>query len=197
VSQVPKLGPVLLIALCLWAWYRHTKKVFEAQVTTTKNTFLSNQASFQSMTGEWRTLHPDLNECGTPDPEPGLVQFALIEAKPDGRFRIARGMGDQTFPGLAEASSALKADPALLQKLTQQMKSLAITIVLQHQSQLEFLSETQAPIGVMFVPSECPASKNFRAVADTKPSGATGEVYPTFAVLRTLTKNWYFFEEMR
>jgi hypothetical protein len=181
---------VSFLGLGLWLLVRHWRDSYRSEVESTKSRFMEDKATFEPLAAEWLRLHPDLNECGLPDPQPGLVQFALFAREADGRFRVAKGMQDQTYRDIGDASAAMKTDPATLRNFDQRLQRLSITAVLQHQSELKFKSNTSSPIGIMFVPPACPKSAYYEATARLNPD-------PEFTVFQKLANNWYFYEEKR
>jgi len=180
------VGGISLWVLLLWTGHIHRAKMGLQQ-----NRFVTSRAKYEALVPQWRTLHPALDECGRPAPPPGLVRYAVVNLPSGGGYRIAGNnaggeSSDRTVQSVEEAAAILHAPQSDLRHLIMQMSELSVTGIYQHESELSFVQDDDATLGVMFIPADCPQASNYKL-------WSTLESNNQFASLKRLSEGWYFY----
>jgi hypothetical protein len=191
-TSISVLGAVIL---CLWMFFQWKAHTYRANVALQYKRFIENKSKFEALVPQWRILHPTLDECGNPEPPPGLVRFAVIGLPSGTGYRIGGNQAngessDVTVGSIEEAASILHASQSDLRRFFQQMKDASITGIYQHESELHFIQDYDPPLGVMFIPIACPKSSNYKFWSTTK-----GDI--PFATLDRQSEEWYFYQAKR
>jgi hypothetical protein len=181
--------------ISVWGSFLWTGHIHRAKMGLQQNRFVTTRSKYEALVPQWRTLHPALDECGRPAPPPGLVRYAAVNLPSDGGYRIAGNTpsgeeSDRTVQSVEEAAAILHAPQSDLRHLIKQMSDLSVTGIYQHESELSFVQDDDATLGVMFIPAVCPQASNYKLWSTLKSN-------IPFASLKRLSEGWYFYQANR